>query len=273
MTALGIVHDKGPTLSEQDRKSFLWTAAALFVVLSVVNGAAIVAVHLLLGWIVLPDRSLFYSWEIDYGAWGYSSSELGERLRLGALWASLASLGYTVIVVGGHLVNKVIYHRNGALARPSMAITASLVLLIGVGGLVLSGSAIMRVQPPDFDAVAEDIWLVPSTFSVGGSAEISARFRNRSSLSGPHGGQATFDMSIVVLPPSGLEVRHEVNNQRFAYGQDWIFKTEHNFNEMGSYDIRAEIYDVNGREKGWDPLHRFDVRSEIFTVTKADSDS
>ena len=76
LTALGIVHDKGPTLTEQDRKSFLWTAAALFVVLSVVNGAAIVAVQLLLGWIVLPDRSLFYSWEIDYGAWGYSSSDL-----------------------------------------------------------------------------------------------------------------------------------------------------------------------------------------------------
>ena len=41
---------------------------------------------------------------------------------------------------------------------------------------------------------------------------------------------------------------------------------------MGSYDIRAEIYDVNGREKGWDPLHRFDVRSEIFTVVEQDSD-
>ena len=273
LTALGIVHDKGPTLTEQDRKSLLWTGAALFVVLSVVNGAAIVAVHLLLGWIVLPDRSLFYSWEIDYGAWGYSSSELGERLRLGALWASLASLGYTVIVVGGHLVNKVIYHRKGALARPSMAITASLVLLIGVGGLVLSGSAVMRVQPPNFDAVAEGIWLVPSTLSVGDSADIRARFRNRSSSSGPHAGQATFDMSIVVLPPSGSEVRHEVNNQRLAYNQDWTFKTDHTFDQTGSYDIRAEIYDVNGREKGWDPLHRFDVRSEIFTVAEADSDA
>ena len=220
LTALGIVHDKGPTLTEQDRKSFLWTAAALFVVLSVVNGAAIVAVQLLLGWIILPDRSLFYSWEIDYGALGYSSSDLGERLRLGALWASLASLGYTVIVVGGHLVNKVIYHRNGALARPSIAITASLVLLIGVGGLVLSGSAIVRVQPPDFDAVAEDIWLVPSTLSVGDSADIRARFRNRSSSSGPHAAQATFDMSIIVLQPSGPEVRHEVDNQRFARSQD-----------------------------------------------------
>ena len=220
LTALGIVHDKRPTLTEQDRKSFLWTAAALFVVLSVVNGAAIVAVQLLLGWIVLPDRSLFYSWEIDYGAWGYSSSDLGERLRLGALWASLASLGYTVFVVGGHLVYKVIYHRNRALARPSIAITASLVLLIGVGGLVLSGSAIVRVQPPDFDAVAEDIWLVPSTLSVGDSADIRARFRNRSSSSGPHAGQATFDMSIIVLQPSGPEVRHEVDNQRFARSQD-----------------------------------------------------
>ena len=272
LTALGIVDDKGPTLTEQDRRSLLWTGAALFVVLSVVNGAAIVAVHLLLGWIVLPDRSLFYSWEIDYGAWGYSSSELGVRLRLGALWASLASLGYTVIVVGGHLVNKVIHHRNGAFARPSIAITASLVLLIGVGGLVLSGSAILRVQPPDFDAVAEDIWLVPSTLLVGDSADIRVRFRNRSSSSGPHAGQATFDMSIIVRPPSGSEIRLEVNNQRFAYSQDWTFKTEHHFNEMGSYDIRAEIYVVNGREKGWDPLHRFDVRSETFTVTNAEND-
>ena len=33
-TALGIFHDKGPTLTEQDRKSFLWAAAALFVALA-----------------------------------------------------------------------------------------------------------------------------------------------------------------------------------------------------------------------------------------------
>ena len=272
LTAQGILHDKGPTLTEQDRKSFLWAAAALFVALAAVNGAAIVAVHLLPGWIVLPDRSLFYSGEFDYGAWGYSSSELGERLRLGALWVLLASLGYTVVVVGGHLANNVIYHRNGAVTRPSIAISASLVLVIGVGGLVLSGNSLVRVQPPDFDAIAADIWLVPSTLSVGGSADISARFRNRSSLSGPHEGQATFDMSIVVRPPSGSEVRHEVDNQRLAYNQDWTFKTGHTFDQTGSYNIRAEIYDVNGREKGWDPLHRFHVRSEIFTVTKAEND-
>ena len=137
---------------------------------------------------------------------------------------------------------------------------------------MLSGNSLVRVHPPDFDAIAEDIWLVPSTLSVGGSADINARFRNRSSLSGPHGGQATFDMSIVVLPPSGSEVRHEVDNQRLAYNQDWTFKTNHTFDQTGSYNIRAEIYDANGREKGWDPLHRFHVRSEIFTVTKAEND-
>ena len=31
---------------------------------------------------------------------------------------------------------------------------------------------------------------------------------------------ATFDMSIIVLQPSGPEVRHEVDNQRFARSQD-----------------------------------------------------
>ena len=254
LTALLVLREQNATLSDRDRKILLWAGAALTVILVSLNGAAIVAGHLLPGLLSLPEGGLFNSWNIDYSALEYPPRELGDRLRLGALWTSLASLAYMVVAVAVYLVSSVSLRSNEALRIPAVAVSGSLILSIGIGGLVLSGSSLVTSPPPDFHAQAEDVWLVPSAVSVEDSAEIKARFRNRSSLRGPHRGVATFDLSIVVQPPTGPEVRHQVDNQPFSYNQDWILTTEHVFDQVGTYTIHAETYSVHGREKGMECL-------------------
>ena len=265
-TALVVFREQDAVISDRDGKYLMWAGAALAVVLFAFHGAGILAYHVFPGLISLPNGGLFISWDIDYSALGYPPSELGDRLRLGALWASLASLGYMVVAVAGYLALTVSRQGKEGSVGPPTAVRVSLMLLIGIGGVSLWGNSYMTAQLPDFDAKTEDVWLVPAAVSAENSAEIRARFRNRSSLSGPHGGVATFDVSLVVQPPTGPVVRHHVDNQPFPYNRVWTFAAEHVFDQSGTYTIHAEIYDVEGLENNWDPLHRFDIRSETFTV-------
>ena len=49
----------------------------------------------------IPDHTLLRSWEIDFNSLGFSPDELLERYRFGAVWSSLATVIYMVIVLGG----------------------------------------------------------------------------------------------------------------------------------------------------------------------------
>ncbi len=195
----------------------------------------------------------------------YVCSHASESLGI-LLWASLIALVYMVIVTGAHLAFSAYRQEKRVAAGRAVTITTSLVLLIGVGGLALSDNAIVGIQQDDFDARSEDIWLVPTTSDSENPADIKTRFRNRSSFYGPYGGDATFDVSIVVQSPNGAAVRHQMDNQSFSYNEERVFTTEHAFDQAGIYTIHAEIYDVAGLKEEWDPSHRFDIRSETFTI-------
>ena len=74
-------------------------------------------------------------------------------------------------------------------------------------------------QSADFDADAEDISVSISTIYAGQRASISARFQNLSPSTGPHGGAATFDVTIYVEPPTGTATRFSWDNQEFTLDQ------------------------------------------------------
>ena len=131
--------------------------------------------------------------------------------------------------------------------------------------LALSGSWLVSAQSNDFDADAEAVWSFGAF--VGESADVSARFQNLSPSTGPHGGEATFDVSIVVEPPTGSGTRFSWDNEVFTLNQERTFSGSYTFAEAGTYTVRAEIYDINGQQNGWNLSHRFDVRSTTFTIS------
>ena len=61
--------------------------------------------------------------EIDFEALGYSPDEYFERSRLAVAWASLTTLGYMVIVIGGKLL-VTIYRLDGGDSSMPAAATA-----------------------------------------------------------------------------------------------------------------------------------------------------
>ena len=133
-----------------------------------------------------------------------------------------------------------------------------LAALVGIAG---------HAYAADFDADAVDIWLVPSQPHVGDTADIKAKFKNLSSSSGPYGGEATFDAAIVVFPPSGGPAIFSKDNWQFSLNQTrTLAKVDYTFNQEGTYTIYAEIYDINGKQSGWDSANRFDRRVETFNI-------
>ena len=145
-------------------------------------------------------------------------------------------------------------------------VAVALSLLIGVAGLVLSGNWLVSAQSNDFDADAEDIWLDPSTVYAGQSVNIRAQFQNLSPSTGPHGGEATFDVTVYVEPPTGSATRFSWDNQVFTLDQERTFNKAYTFAESGTYTVRAGIYDINGQQSGWNADNRFDQLTETFTV-------
>ena len=165
-------------------------------------------------------------------------------------------------------------HRFGELTGPAWLakrvrlslVALAISLLIGGAGLALSGNWLVSAQRNDFDAEAEDIRLFPLTVYSGQLGSINARFQNLSPSTGPHGGEATFDVTIYVEPPTGTATRFSWDNEVFALDQERTFNKAYTFAEAGTYTVRAEIYDINGQQSGWNADNRFDQLTETFTV-------
>ena len=170
-------------------------------------------------------------------------------------------------------------HRFGESTGPAwmakrvrLSLVAVLLGLLAVSvGLALSGNWLVSAQSNDFDADAEDIWLGLSTFFAGQvyagqSVNIRARFQNLSPSSGPHSGEATFDVTIYVEPPTGAATRFSWDNEAFALDQERTFSRYYTFASAGTYTVWAEIYDITGQQSGWNADNRFDQLTETFTV-------
>ena len=163
-------------------------------------------------------------------------------------------------------------HRFRELTRPAwlakrvrLSLLAVVFGLLAVSaGLALSGNWLVSAQSNDFDAEAEDV--STNGIATGQTADISARFQNLSPSSGPHGGEATFDVSILVEPPTGSATRFSWDDEVFTLDQRRTFSESYTFAAAGTYTVSAEIYDINGQQNGWSSSNRFDVRTETFTV-------
>ncbi len=158
-------------------------------------------------------------------------------------------------------------HRFGESTGPAwmakrvrLSLVAVLLGLLAVSvGLALSGNWLVSAQSNDFDAEAEDIWTLGIV--TGQTADISARFQNLSPSTGPHGGEATFDVTIYVEPPTGTATRFSWDNEVFTLDQRRTFSRSYTFASAGTYTVLAEIYDINGQQSGWNADNRFDQQS------------
>ena len=121
-----VLRDEDVTIGGWDRKFLLCTAVAVTIVLSAIGLAAILATYLQPSLYAMSEQGLFYSWVIDYDALGYPAEEFFERSRLAVVWASLTTLAYMVIVIGGKLI-VTIYRLDGG--DPSVAASVSAVSL------------------------------------------------------------------------------------------------------------------------------------------------
>ena len=122
---LAALRDEDVSLPDWNRKLLLVGAVAATIVLVAFNGAAILAVYLQPGLLALPDHSLLRSWDIDFGALGYPPEELAQRLGLGFAWASLSTLAYMVILVGGHLIVTIYRLGDGGSAASEASVASS----------------------------------------------------------------------------------------------------------------------------------------------------
>ena len=119
--ALVVLRDKGISVGEWDQRFLLWTAVTVTIVLTVLGAAAILVTYLQPSLLAVADQGLFYSWDIDFHALGYPPDELAERFRVGIVWASLASLAYMVVVIGGKLIVTIYRLDSGDSANPAAA--------------------------------------------------------------------------------------------------------------------------------------------------------
>ena len=107
-----VLRDEDIRIGGWDRKFLLCTAVAVTIVLSAIGLAAILATYMQPSLYAVSEQGLFYSWEVDFDALGYPAEEYFERSRLAVVWASLTTLAYMVIVIGGKLI-VTIYRLDG----------------------------------------------------------------------------------------------------------------------------------------------------------------
>ena len=151
--------------------------------------------------------------------------------------------------------------------RVGLSLVAVVLGLLAVSaGLALPGNWLVSAQSNDFDADAEDIRLFHSTVYSGQLSGFYAQFQNLSLSTGPHGGEATFDVTIYVEPPTGTATRFSWDNEVFTLDQERTFSGSYTFASAGTYTVWAEIYDINGQQSGWNADNRFDQLTETFTV-------
>ena len=120
-TTLVVLRDGEVSLSGWDRKFLLCTAMAVTIVLSVFGLAAILATYLQPSSYDVSEQGLFYSWAVEFDALGYPADEYFERSRLAVTWASLTTLAYMVIVIGGKLIVTIYRLDGGNSANPAVA--------------------------------------------------------------------------------------------------------------------------------------------------------
>ena len=118
---LVVLRDEDISISGWDRKFLLCTTVAVTIVLSAIGLAAILATYLQPSLYAVSEQGLFYSWEVDYDALGYPAEEYFERSRLAVVWASLTTLAYMVIVIGGKLIVTIYRLDGGDPSMPSSA--------------------------------------------------------------------------------------------------------------------------------------------------------
>ena len=103
-TTLVVLRDPDVSVGEWDRRFLLCTVVTVAIVLSALGLGAILAIYMQPSSYAVADQGLFYSWEMDFDALGYSAEEYVERSRLAVAWASLTTLAYMIIVNGGKLI-------------------------------------------------------------------------------------------------------------------------------------------------------------------------
>ncbi len=116
-----VLRDGEASVGEWDRKFLLCTAVAVTIVLSALGLAATLVTYMQPSSYAVTDQGLFYSWEMDFDALGYSPEEYVERSRLAVTWASLTTLAYMVIVIGGKLIVTIYRLDGGPPSVPAVA--------------------------------------------------------------------------------------------------------------------------------------------------------
>ena len=101
---LALLRDETITLSEWDRRFLLWSAFMTVLVLTAVASATVLVSYSEFSLLSTKGHTLIHSWDVDYGAWGYSEQELLDRNRISYVWSAALILAYMVIVIGGTLI-------------------------------------------------------------------------------------------------------------------------------------------------------------------------
>ena len=109
---LMFLQDTGTSFGEQDRRTLFQVLVTAACVSPAVGIAVIMSIYLSPDFpSVLPDHNLVSSWELDFGALGYTREQALDRLNLGYVWHSVSLLVYMSFVVGGRLFVEV--HQMG----------------------------------------------------------------------------------------------------------------------------------------------------------------
>ena len=107
-----VFRDAGVEFTERDQRALFQAMVAAGCVSVAVGIAVIMSIYLSPDFpSVLPDHSLLGSWDLDFGALGYTREEALDRVNLGYIWHAMCLLTYMSCVVGGRLFLEI--HRLG----------------------------------------------------------------------------------------------------------------------------------------------------------------
>ena len=111
--------ESGVVLSEEYRRSLFQVLAAAACVSVPAGMAVIISIYLSPNFpSVLPDHNLVRSWELDFGALGYTREEALDRLNLSYVFHAMLLLIYMACVVGGRLFVEIHRLRDGGEPAP-----------------------------------------------------------------------------------------------------------------------------------------------------------
>ncbi len=118
-TQMLALRDPSVNPSQVQRRFLLYANFIAAFVCAILGLVTIVTVYLLPDVPrVLPDHNLLVSWDIDFGALGYTREEALERLNPGYMWHAVCMFLYMTLVVGGSLLTAVFRLSNGDDAGP-----------------------------------------------------------------------------------------------------------------------------------------------------------